>query len=165
MLAISICCALLFVVLLYRPHIRLLHRDTRAVINMLSQLPNDVDVEGHVKSIVLGISSKPAADPVAGSTSRLGADGMGGGPQGPYGYGALPAPGAMMLPPGAGAQQGGRWGGGAGHAAGGEGGGWFGRRAAGGAGGAGADARMWNYGGGRYGGPAGMQGYMQGNMA
>jgi hypothetical protein len=56
LLVISLCCAALFVFLLYRPYIKALRRDTKAVLNMLSQLPAEVDVEGQVKTIVLGIT-------------------------------------------------------------------------------------------------------------
>jgi hypothetical protein len=45
LLVISFVCFVLFVLMLYRPYVKLLHRDTRAIINMLSQLPNEVDVE------------------------------------------------------------------------------------------------------------------------
>lgn len=56
LLVISLCCMALFVLLMYRPYIKALRRDTKAVVNMLSQLPAEVDVEGQVKAIVLGIT-------------------------------------------------------------------------------------------------------------
>jgi hypothetical protein len=56
LLVITLAALALFVVALYRPYIRALRRDTKAVVNMLSQLPAEVDVEGQVKTIVLGIT-------------------------------------------------------------------------------------------------------------
>jgi hypothetical protein len=55
LLVISLFALVMFFILLYRPYIKVLRRDTKAVVNMLSQLPAEVDVEGHVKTIVLGI--------------------------------------------------------------------------------------------------------------
>jgi hypothetical protein len=97
----------LFVLMLYRPYIKALRRDTKAVINMLSQLPAEVDVEGQVKTIVLGITKTD------GSKSM---EGLAGGPPNmqmqPYG-----------MPGGAAGIKGG-WGMGA-AAPGGGNGGWF----------------------------------------
>jgi hypothetical protein len=113
LLAISLCCAALFVFLLYRPYIKALRRDTKAVLNMLSQLPAEVDVEGQVKSIVLGI-----VKPDCGRSMDMG--GPPGGPHNtqlqPYGMGP---PGMMRA----------AWGMNNGDpGAGGHRGGWFGRR-------------------------------------
>lgn len=59
LLIITLCCGALFLLLLYHPYIKSLRRDTKALVSMLSQLPADVDIEGHVKTIVLGFV-KPA---------------------------------------------------------------------------------------------------------
>lgn len=59
LLVVSLCCGALFLLLLYRPYVKSLRRDTKALVSMLSQLPADVDIEGHVKTIVLGFV-KPA---------------------------------------------------------------------------------------------------------
>jgi hypothetical protein len=55
LLVISLACMALFLLLLYRPYAKRLHRDSKAVAGLLSQLPSEVDVEGHVKTVVLGI--------------------------------------------------------------------------------------------------------------
>ena len=109
LLVISLCCMALFVLVLYRPCIKVLRRDTKAVVNMLSQLPAEVDVEGHVKTIVLGIvkteggRSMQSLPPMPGPSGlqvqqhgmgppavRMGGGGMRGGPP-PWGT----APGAQ----------------------------------------------------------------------
>ena len=60
LLVLSLVCLVMFVVLLYRPYSRQLHHDSKAVAGLLSQLPAEVDVEGHVKTVVLGINSTSA---------------------------------------------------------------------------------------------------------
>jgi hypothetical protein len=57
LLCICLACLAVFLLALYRPYILHLRRDTKAVAGLLSQLPSEVDVEGHVKSMVLGITS------------------------------------------------------------------------------------------------------------
>jgi hypothetical protein len=57
LLCICLACIAFFLLALYRPYIRSLHRDSKAVAGLLSQLPSEVDVEGHVKSVVLGVSN------------------------------------------------------------------------------------------------------------
>lgn len=42
-----------YVVFLFRPYARSLIQDSRSIAGMLSQLPADVDVEGHVRSVIL----------------------------------------------------------------------------------------------------------------
>jgi hypothetical protein len=115
------CCLLqvMFIVLLYWPYVKQLRRDTKAIVNMLSQLPAEVEVEGQVKSIVLGIVK---ADGSRSMEGMLPGGGMPGGPAAtqlqPYGMGMMGAPP--------------QWGmdgsatGAMGHT--GPGGGWFGRR-------------------------------------
>lgn len=100
--------------LLYRPYIKALRRDTKAVVGMLSQLPAEVDVEGHVKSIVLGIVKSD------GSKSMEGLPGAPSSQLQPYGSGL---PGMMGGP----SMRGG-WGTGGGVPAQGSTGGWFSRR-------------------------------------
>eukprot|EP00878_Enallax_costatus_P017184 GHUV01018041.1.p1 GENE.GHUV01018041.1~~GHUV01018041.1.p1 ORF type:complete len:200 (+),score=28.89 GHUV01018041.1:172-771(+) len=103
LLIISLVAAVLFFIVLYRPYIKQLHRDSKAVVGMLSQLPAEVDVEGHVKAIILGVS-KPID--VGGQSMLVGPSGgsmMMMMPPGPAGYG--PPPGAYPPPP-----QGGRFG-------------------------------------------------------
>ncbi len=55
LLVITFACALAFVVLLYRPYTQHLRTESKKIAGMLSQLPAEVDVEGHVRSVVLGI--------------------------------------------------------------------------------------------------------------
>jgi hypothetical protein len=55
LLGVSLACMVLFLLLLYRPYTKRLQRDSKAVAGLLSQLPSEVDVEGHVKTVVLGI--------------------------------------------------------------------------------------------------------------
>uniref|UniRef100_A0A383VUJ6 PAS domain-containing protein n=1 Tax=Tetradesmus obliquus TaxID=3088 RepID=A0A383VUJ6_TETOB len=102
LLVISLACMVLFVMALYRPYARRLHRDSKAVAGLLSQLPAEVDVEGHVKTVVLGMTrSNGAASLTAGAGAPGGAPtGM---PPGAFGAGAPGAGSALMLPPPAGA--------------------------------------------------------------
>jgi ATP/ADP translocase len=44
LLVISLACMVLFLLLLYRPYTKRLHRDSKAVAGLLSQLPSEVDV-------------------------------------------------------------------------------------------------------------------------
>lgn len=55
LLVISLVLMVAFVLLLYRPYIKRLKRDSKMVAGMLSQLPAEVDVEGQVKQVVLGM--------------------------------------------------------------------------------------------------------------
>jgi hypothetical protein len=68
-MVVSLCCMALFVIMLYCPYIKALRRDTKAVINMLSQLPAEVDVEGQVKTIVLGITKTDGSKSMEGLTA------------------------------------------------------------------------------------------------
>lgn len=77
LLAASLVCMLMFVVLLYRPYIKLLHRDGKAVAGMLSQLPAEVDVEGHVKAVILGSNKAPATAVGQATVGISGSDGYG----------------------------------------------------------------------------------------
>lgn len=147
LLAVSLVALAAFVVMLYRPYLKSLRRDTKAIVNMLSQLPAEVDVEGNVKSIVLGVTKT-----TDGSKSM---EGMAPGLQmQPYG---MPggAPGMASGPAG---MRGG-WGmGGAGGGGAGGGGGWFGRGNGGAAQqGQGNDPRINGYGMHAGMGPPGMQ--------
>jgi hypothetical protein len=101
LLVISLACMALFVMALYRPYARRLHRDSKAVAGLLSQLPAEVDVEGHVKTVVLGIVRSSGA---ASLTAAAGAQGgvPGSMPSAVYVMGA-PGASALMLPPPAGA--------------------------------------------------------------
>jgi hypothetical protein len=94
----SLACMVLFVLALYRPYARRLHRDSKAVAGLLSQLPSEVDVEGHVETVVLGIVRTNGA-----ASLTAGAAAPGGAPSGvpPGGFGAPGAP-PLMLPPPAG---------------------------------------------------------------
>eukprot|EP00882_Tetradesmus_deserticola_P026902 GHRQ01029723.1.p2 GENE.GHRQ01029723.1~~GHRQ01029723.1.p2 ORF type:complete len:172 (-),score=36.57 GHRQ01029723.1:350-865(-) len=97
LLVISLSCMVLFVLALYRPYARRLHRDSKAVAGPLSQLPPEVDVEGHVKTVVLGIvRSNGAASLTAGAGAPDGVPGS----MPPSAYGTVAPP--LMLPPPAG---------------------------------------------------------------
>jgi hypothetical protein len=101
LLVITLVALVLFVVVLYRPYIRSLRRDTKACCNMLSQLPAEVDVEGHVKSIVLGITKTDGGksmELLPGANMQMqpygmGGQGMMGGMRGGWGMGGAPAQG------------------------------------------------------------------------
>ena len=96
-MALSIMTIVLFFIFMYRPYIKLLHQDTRALAGMLSQLPAEVDVEGHVKAVVLG-STKPPAAAMGQATMGPNASqnfGMGGM------MGSMPGQGNMLVPAGA----------------------------------------------------------------
>lgn len=71
LLALSVTTILLFFIFIYRPYIKLLHRDTRAIAGMLSQLPAEVDVEGHVRAVVRGMETTPAIVSMAGNQSGV----------------------------------------------------------------------------------------------
>jgi hypothetical protein len=79
LLCICLACIAFFLLALYRPYTRSLHRDSKAVAGLLSQLPSEVDVEGHVKSVVLGVTNtsnvggQSAVLAAAGSQSMWGA--------------------------------------------------------------------------------------------
>lgn len=156
LLVVSLALMAGFVLLLYRPFIRLLHRDTKAVVCMLSQLPAEVDVEAHVRAIVLGVAKAPAAaaGDAAGNRSSMmmmmgGGDPAGGGPMVLYG----PGGGMAAAPCGRGGMM---WGGGVGQGGspGAGGRGWFGGRGsdAGGGGGGRAPYPGFYGGGAQYGG-------------
>lgn len=68
LLAVTLVLGVLFLALLYRPYIKALKRDSRAVVNLLSQLPAEVDVEGIVKTAILGAAANPAG--AAGADSK-----------------------------------------------------------------------------------------------
>ena len=57
----------LFVLLLYCPYGELLHRHSKSVAGLLSQLHAEVDVEGHVKTVVLGIAKGDGAQSLNGN--------------------------------------------------------------------------------------------------
>lgn len=97
LLVISLVCMVLFLVLLYRPYTKLLHQDSKAVAGMLSQLPAEVDVEGHVKAIVLG-AGKPAPTAAGQLTMGMGAQSL---PGMSMSAGMMSQTGLMMLPAGA----------------------------------------------------------------
>jgi hypothetical protein len=82
---------LAFLLLLFRPYYRKLHAESKTIAGLLSQLPNEVDVEGHVKTVVFGITKAPQD----GAKSLTGAEAM--------------MPGMMSFPGAAGAGKGG-WG-------------------------------------------------------
>lgn len=126
LLAVSLCALARFVIMLYRPYIKSLRRDTKAVVNMLSQLPAEVDVEGSVKTIVLGITKTDGSKSMEGMLPGLQMQ--------PYGM-----PGGVASMAGGPAGMRGGWGmGGAGGGGAGGGGGWFGR----GSGGAASQAQV-----------------------
>ena len=68
---------LAFVMLLLRPYTARLHAESKAIAGMLSQLPAEVDVEGHVKAIVLNL---PRRD--GGVSMRAGMASLSAGPGG-----------------------------------------------------------------------------------
>lgn len=90
LLIVSLTAALLFFIVLYRPYIKKLHRDSKAVVGMLSQLPAEVDVEGHVKSIILGVTKQ----------AEVGAQSLLVGPSGGSMMIMPPGPGPFGAPPG-----------------------------------------------------------------
>jgi hypothetical protein len=92
----------LFVMALYWPYARRLHRDSRAVAGLLSQLPAEVDVESHVKTVVLGMTRTNGAASLPAGTAAPGG-GPSSMPPGAFGPGAPGAGSALMLPPPAGA--------------------------------------------------------------
>ncbi len=61
LLVITIAAALAFVLLLYRPYTQHLRTESKKIAGMLSQLPAEVDVEGHVRTIILGIKRDDAS--------------------------------------------------------------------------------------------------------
>lgn len=158
LLAVSLVLFVLFVIALYRPYIHLLRRDTRAVVTMLSSLPAEVDVEGHVRAIVLGATKAAAPDATGNRSAAMmmmvpfegGGAGGGKGPGGDagqmmvtaYGAGGAAGSGGMMMMGPAGMQQPGRRGvsmwGNPRVSGGGGGGSWFGASARGGDAGGGA---------------------------
>lgn len=87
LLAVSLVCMALFWLLLVRPYVQVLKRNTIVVAGMLSQVPAEVDVEGIVKSIILGISVPPLAS--AQSSALFGTQSLAGPavsvPQGGFG--------------------------------------------------------------------------------
>ena len=113
LLVISLFALVMFFILLYRPYIKVLRRDTKAVVNMLSQLPAEVDVEGHVKTIVLGIVKTEGARSMPGlpqgpGTSTMQMQQYGMGPPGMMGgAGMRGGPPQRGMAPGA--QAGGGW--------------------------------------------------------
>jgi hypothetical protein len=94
LLVITLVSMILFILMLYRPYIKVLRRDTKAVVNMLSQLPAEVDVEGHVKTIVLGIVKTEGGMSMQGllqgpGTSNMQMQQYGMGPPGMMGGGGM----------------------------------------------------------------------------
>lgn len=78
LLVITLACLILFLLFLYRPYIKLLQRDCKIVAGMLSQLPAEVDVEGHVKTVVLGWARGPGSQSVIGGSGSMVVAGSGG---------------------------------------------------------------------------------------
>jgi hypothetical protein len=70
---------LAFVMLLLRPYTARLHAESKAIAGMLSQLPAEVDVEGHVKAIVLNL---PRRDGAGVGSLRAGMASLSAGPGG-----------------------------------------------------------------------------------
>jgi hypothetical protein len=103
LLVISLACMVLFLLLLYRPYTKRLHRDSKAGAGLLSQLPSEVDLEGHVKSVVLGIvKTKDGNRSMMDLTSNPG-ESQGFGVGGGLGGGLVPGgvrSGMMMMPGG-----------------------------------------------------------------
>jgi hypothetical protein len=58
LLAATLACMLLYMVALYRPYLAQLRHDDKAIVGLLSQLPAEVDVEGHVRAVLLGAADK-----------------------------------------------------------------------------------------------------------
>ncbi|WIA20263.1 hypothetical protein OEZ85_006098 [Tetradesmus obliquus] len=52
LLAASLACMLLYFIALYRPYLAQLRHDDKAIVGLLSQLPAEVDVEGHVRAVL-----------------------------------------------------------------------------------------------------------------
>ncbi|KAI8467685.1 MAG: hypothetical protein J3K34DRAFT_523567 [Monoraphidium minutum] len=103
MLVVTIFLVLGFMVLLYRPYVRLLHEESKDIAGMLSQLPAEVNVEDTVKTHVLGLPPRGdgrSASMTAGGSSMMmigPGGGMMGFPSGPGG-GMMGPGGRLMLP-------------------------------------------------------------------
>lgn len=144
LLVVSLVLIIGFVWKMFRPYVRKLHTESKALAGMMSLLPAEVDIESHVKTIVLGLSKD------RNSNSMRSASMPGGAYMGP---GAV---GQMRLLPGPGGN--GSMPGGVGGSMPGGGGGWFGARGQGSAAQGGNAAGMMMMvpgggGGGEYGAP------------
>eukprot|EP00883_Tetradesmus_obliquus_P002715 jgi/Sobl393_1/12921/SZX78204.1 len=110
LLVCTLVAVLLFVTKVFRPHVARLHAESKAMAGMMSQLPAEVDIEGHVKQHVLGLRRDGGAslrmgsmgEPGgAGNSSMIGGMGLGG-----MEAGRRSMPG-MLLPPPPGGKMGG----------------------------------------------------------
>ncbi|KAF8055488.1 tmcC [Scenedesmus sp. PABB004] len=93
LLAVTLVLVLGFVVKLFRPFVVKLHAESKAMAGMMSQLPAEVDIEGHIKTHLLGIRRDDGLSmraPTDGPSTAVGA-GPGAGPGG-RSLGLLPQP-------------------------------------------------------------------------
>lgn len=162
LLVVSLVCIIGFVVKVFRPYVRKLHTESKALAGMMSLLPAEVDIESHVKTVVLGLSKDRVGNSMrsasmtglndqpggGGGMQPWGGSGGGGFGRGPGGSGGGGPPGMMRLMPAPPS-------GGGGGAGGGAVGSWYGARGGGGGGGGGP--------GGEYGGGGGGGGWGGGN--
>jgi hypothetical protein len=93
LLCMCLACIAIFLLALYRPYILLLRRDSKAVAGLLSQLPSEVDVEGHVKSMVLGVTGANNTGGQSTTSSAAGAQSMWGSVKSKFGAN----PGAVQV--------------------------------------------------------------------
>jgi hypothetical protein len=99
------CCPCLRVIVrCCRPYVRKLHAESKALAGMMSLLPAEVDIESHVKTIVLGLSKDRNSNSMRSASMQMEQPGMGG--QRGSGFGG-PGGGPMRLLPGPGGQPGG----------------------------------------------------------
>lgn len=116
LLVVTLVLVLLFVWKMFRPYVQKLHAESKTMAGMMSQLPAEVDIEGHVKTHVLGLRRDDAN---RGSSLRMGSMDAGAASTAVPGMdaaGRRSMPGMPLLPapPVAGAGRG--WGGGRGSA-------------------------------------------------
>ncbi|KAI8474715.1 MAG: hypothetical protein J3K34DRAFT_518018 [Monoraphidium minutum] len=98
-----------FVLLLFRPYVRLLHDESKDIAGLLSQLPAEVDIEGLAKNIVISLPPpRPDALNPFGAPGSKSVAIMMMGPQGmmmaggfPPGFAGFPGATGPMVPPGA----------------------------------------------------------------
>jgi hypothetical protein len=94
LLVVTLVLVVAFVAKMWAPYVRKLHVESRALAGMMSLLPAEVDIESHVKSLVLGLNKDRGASNSMRSASMAGGAMMTNSAAMRWGA----APGAGMLP-------------------------------------------------------------------
>lgn len=74
LLVVSLVLIFGFVAKVWHPYVRKLHTESKALAGMMSLLPSEVDIESHVKSVVLGITKNSNGNSMRSASMMGGAN-------------------------------------------------------------------------------------------